>query len=224
MPTRAYDLIVFDWDGTLMDSEYRIVACLRAASLASGLPALGNGAYRHVIGLGLIEACATLYPQAPADAHLRLAEAYKHEFLSRDPAGMQLFDGARAVLETLAAAGYRLAVATGKSRAGLDRALRDTGLGPLFEASRCADETASKPDPCMLLELLAETDVPAARALMIGDTEFDLAMARAAGVAGIGATWGCHAPEQLLRHAPLACLDDIAGLPALLDVLVPAAA
>ncbi|RTL04015.1 MAG: HAD family hydrolase, partial [Lysobacterales bacterium] len=190
MPDRAFDLLVFDWDGTLMDSEYRIVACLRAASLSLGLPALADAAYRHVIGLGLIEACAMLYPLAGDDEHLRLAEAYKHEFLSRDPAGMQLFAGAAGVLEALCADGYRLAVATGKSRAGLERAYRDTGLGRLFEASRCADETASKPDPRMLHELLAETGVPAARALMIGDTEFDLAMARAAGMAGIGATWG----------------------------------
>lgn len=224
MSDRAFDLLVFDWDGTLMDSEYRIVGCLRAASLGLGLAPLADARYRHVIGLGLIEACAMLYPQAGAVVHAQLAEAYKHEFLSRDPAGMQLFDGAAAVLETLAARGYRLAVATGKSRAGLQRAFHDTGLGRLFEASRCADETASKPDPCMLYELLDETGVPAARTLMIGDTGFDLEMARNAGVGGIAATWGCHAPAQLLCHAPLACLDDITGLPALLDALSAAAA
>ncbi|PWV59509.1 HAD-IA family hydrolase [Plasticicumulans acidivorans] len=217
--SHRYELLVFDWDGTLMDSEFRIVACLRAASHDCGLPELSAAEYRHIIGLGLLEACAVLYPDADAATHAALAEAYKQQFLYRNPAQMQLFDGARATLEQLRAAGYRLAVATGKSRVGLDRALRDSGLGALFEATRCADETASKPDPRMLFELYAELDVAAERALMIGDTEFDLVMARAAGSGAIAATYGVHAREHLARFEPLAHLDDIAELPAVLATL-----
>lgn len=222
--TRRFDLLVFDWDGTLMDSEYRIVACLQAAIAELGLPPRSAAETRHIIGLGLVEACAALYPQHPPVAHAALAEAYKRQFLQHSRVEMRLFDGAAEVVGQLAAAGYRLAVATGKSRAGLARAFAETGLAPLFEASRCADETASKPDPLMLHELLDELDVAPARAVMIGDTAFDLAMAQAAGVPGIAATYGVHGREHLAAHAPLAWLDAITELPAVLDRLAQAPA
>ncbi len=213
----GFDLVVFDWDGTLMDSEARIVGALRAAVRDTGLPAREDRELRDIIGLGLIEACAALYPEHGYDDYHRLASAYKDRFFSAAARPAQLFDGAVATLERLAAAGYLLAVATGKSRSGLDQALRETGLARLIDASRCADEAGSKPHPRMLLELLDELGVAAPRAVMVGDTEYDLAMARAAGTRAVAVSYGVHAPERLLAFGPLACLDAIAELPALLE-------
>ncbi|MGF1547185.1 MAG: HAD-IA family hydrolase [Thiotrichales bacterium] len=207
-----FDLLVFDWDGTLMDSESHIVACLALALREVGLPPRDTRSLRQVIGLGLREAMLALLPEAPASTVQEAVDAYRRHFLSSQPTPSELFPGVLETLDTLRAAGFRMAVATGKSRRGLDKVLDETALHPYFEATRCADETRSKPDPLMLRELLDELAVDAGRALMIGDTEFDLAMAAAMAMPRIGVGYGVHERDRLLRHAPLAILEDIREL------------
>ena len=203
---RRYDLIVFDWDGTLMDSEVKIVRCIRAAAADLGVVDPGAAAARRIIGLGLTEAMAALFPQADDNLRGHLTERYRTHFLELDQTETPLFPGVAEGLERLAAQGHRLAVATGKARRGLERVLGETGLGPLFVASRCADETRSKPDPRMLQELLAETGVDPGRALMVGDTTYDMRMACAAGVPGLGVVYGVHDRQELLQQGALACV------------------
>ncbi len=209
----SFDLIVFDWDGTLMDSEARIVNCLQAAFADLGVPPPVREAARDVIGLGLDEAILRLLPGADPQTCQALVIGYRRYFLELDPTPSVLFPGAQATLEWLLAQGYRLAVATGKGRIGLDRALTDTGLGALFHATRCADETLSKPNPQMLLELMDELGTAASATLMIGDTEYDMQMANNARTKSLAVSYGVHARERLMRHDPLDCLDDIADLP-----------
>lgn len=216
---RRFDLLVFDWDGTLMDSAAHIVHCAQQAFAALSLPVPDDEAVRDIIGLGLREALQTLAPGLDDHTYDAIREAYRSRFLGAPPDVSPLFPGAHATLEALRAEGYRLAVATGKSRAGLERELARTGLAPLFSATRCADETASKPDPRMLHELLAETGAGAPAAVMIGDTEYDLLMARAAGAASIAACYGVHACERLHRHGPLASVQRLSDLPAVLQAL-----
>jgi phosphoglycolate phosphatase len=205
-----YRLLIFDWDGTLMDSAAKIVRCFARAAADCGLrqPTAGEGA--RVIGLGLREAVAALFPEATPALCEAIGARYREYFLDLDDTPMPLFPGVRDALPELHARGFLLAVATGKSRRGLDRVFAETGIGPLFVASRCADETRSKPDPRMLHEILDATGVPAADALMIGDTTYDLAMASAAGMDRIAATYGAHPVAELLPHAPLACLASFA--------------
>jgi phosphoglycolate phosphatase len=217
--SRRFDLLVFDWDGTLMDSAAHIVACARAAFESLSLPVPEEAAVRDIIGLGLREALQTLAPGLDDAAYDAIRDAYRSRFLGAPPDVSPLFPGARGTLEALQAAGYRLAVATGKSRAGLERELARSGLASLFSATRCADETASKPDPRMLYELLTETGAAAPAAVMIGDTEYDLLMARAAGAASIAACYGVHACERLHRHGPLASVQRLSDLPAVLRAL-----
>jgi phosphoglycolate phosphatase len=200
-----------------MDSEARIVACLRAAGADLQLPALEDAALRNVIGLGLREAIERLYPQADPDAWRAYADRYRHYFLAGDGAASTLFHGALELVQRLHRRGLLLAIATGKGRRGLDRALAEQDCAALFHASRCADETRSKPHPQMLLELMEELDVTPAETLMIGDTEYDLQMARSAGVAAVGVAYGVHDPRRLLAHGPLACVADIAELTAWLE-------
>jgi len=209
----GFDLLVFDWDGTLMDSEARIVACMRAAARDLGIGVPGHEAVREIIGLGLGEAVAALFPSLDPGAVQALAERYRSHFLDADRAPSQLFPGAAETLHALEARGYLLAVATGKGRRGLDRALESTGLGGVFHATRCADETFSKPHPEMLLQLMSELGVEPLATLMIGDTEYDLEMARNARVAALAVGYGVHEPHRLARHQPLACLDAISDLP-----------
>lgn len=204
---KSFDLIVFDWDGTLMDSVAKIVACFKAALMDFGLPPIADDQIRHIIGLGLEEALLALLPRVDATMRLQVADRYRQHFLHYDQTPMPLFPGVREGLERLQCFGFRLAVATGKARRGLDRVLRETQLGPLFCVSRCADETCSKPDPRMLFDILAHTAVAPERALMIGDTTFDLAMATAAGVPSLAVSYGVHSRARLLAHHPLACLD-----------------
>ena len=210
----TFDLIVFDWDGTLMDSEARIVNCLQAAFGDLGLPPPAREALRDVIGLGLDEALLRLHPGADPQTLRDLVTGYRRYFLEIDPTPSVLFAGARETLTQLAEAGYRLAVATGKGRVGLDKALADTGLGALFHATRCADETFSKPNPQMLLELMDELGADASATLMIGDTEYDMQMAVNARTKALAVSYGVHPVERLMPHAPLDCLHDISALPA----------
>ena len=202
-------LIVFDWDGTLMDSEAKIVASLRTAGKDLGLAPLDDRTLRNVIGLGLKEAIATLYPFNTVDTHLAFADRYRHHFLAGDGEASVFFEGALELVRDLHRRGLLLGVATGKGRRGLDRVLAEHNCGDFFHATRCADETFSKPHPQMLVEIMDELDVSPAQTLMIGDTEYDLQMANNAGVSAIGVSYGVHERERLLQHRPLACLDNI---------------
>ena len=215
MTAQPFELIIFDWDGTLMDSAARIVACIQGAINELGWEPRTDAEVRDIIGLGLLQACTVLYPNR-IDAHHQLAEAYQRRFFDTALAPSVLFAGAHQVLSVLGEQGYRLAVATGKSRNGLNTALRDSGLEPLFETSRCADETRSKPDPLMLHEILEELDVAADRALMVGDTEYDLAMAVAAKMPCVGVSYGVHEKQRLLQYRPLGVIEAINVLPQLL--------
>lgn len=204
--TRLY---VFDWDGTLMDSMARIVACLRLAAHELGLEDLGDARFGDVIGLGLPQAIARLYPGLDAPLIERFRDAYARNFVEDCRVPSTLFPDARGVIAGLRARGHRVAVATGKSRRGLDRVLEELGLQRAFDATRCADETASKPDPLMLNEIIAELGVPRSATVMIGDTEYDLEMAARAGVRSLGISHGVHARERLLRHDPEAIVDSL---------------
>ncbi|WP_101674985.1 HAD-IA family hydrolase [Alloalcanivorax mobilis] len=215
-----YDLVIFDWDGTLMDSTGRIVACMHLAGADVALPRLEDDQVRGIIGLGLPEAIRTLWPGIVDDHLERLRERYAVHFVAAEQVPSALYPGARLVLDALAGAGCRLAVATGKSRKGLQRVWHSSGLGECFQGSRCADETHSKPHPAMVEELLEEMAVPAGRALVVGDTSFDLEMARAAGVDRVAVSYGAHPVETLLNYQPLAVID---ALPQLLPLIgVPA--
>jgi phosphoglycolate phosphatase len=206
------DLIVFDWDGTLMDSEAKIVRCVQAAAADIGVSDPGPAAIRRIIGLGLSEAIGTLFPNESPTRRLQLIEHYRVHFLERDDTAMPLFPGVIEGLAGLAGRGYLLAVATGKSRRGLDRVLDQTGTGALFAATRCADEAFSKPHPQMLDDILDATGIERARALMVGDTVYDMQMAQNAGVAGLGVSYGVHARGELLAHGALACLDSFSAV------------
>ncbi|CDG55738.1 MULTISPECIES: HAD family hydrolase [Halomonadaceae] len=198
-----YELIIFDWDGTLMDSVPRIVSCMQAAALEAEWGALTAAEVEDIIGLGLPEAIAKLCPGIlPAQAE-RLRERYAHHFVQADTTPMAFFSGVEAHIARLRGhEQQRLAVATGKSRRGLDRIFTETGSGAWFHASRTADETRSKPHPQMLSELLAELAVPVERAVMVGDTEYDMEMARAMGMDRVGVSYGVHAPERLAMSEP----------------------
>jgi phosphoglycolate phosphatase len=209
-----YQLVVFDWDGTLMDSEARIVACMQAAARDAGVPEPSHEAARDIIGLGLGEAIAKLFGGQPADALARIGDGYRHHWLGEQLAPAPLFNGAREVLGQLEEAGYLLAVATGKSRRGLDRVLAETELAHRFVTSRCADEAFSKPHPQMLLDILDRVGVEPAQTLVVGDTEYDMGMAVNAGTHAIGVSHGVHSPERLLRSGAITCLNDLWELPA----------
>lgn len=208
---KRFDLIVFDWDGTLMDSAGAIVASIQAAARDLGLAPPSEDRARHVIGLGLGEALRYALPELEASRHEELAERYRHHYLAQDHE-LVLFDGAAEMVQALGEAGHLLAVATGKSRKGLDRALGQSGLGYHFHATRCADECHSKPHPQMLEELMDEFAVPPVATLMIGDTTHDLLMARNAGVAAVGVTHGAHTMEALAEAMPLHLARDIGDL------------
>lgn len=206
-----YELVVFDWDGTLLDSAGAIVRAIQSASLDLGLPAPDDARARHVIGLGLADALQHAVPELKPESYPAMIERYRHHYLAGDRA-LKLFDGVPEMLQRLSAAGHLLAVATGKSRLGLDRALDHSGLRPFFQGSRCADECHSKPHPQMLQELMAEFDVAAESTVMIGDTSHDLLMASNAGVDGLAVTYGAHPHEHLRQHNPVVCLSDVQEL------------
>lgn len=204
-------LVVFDWDGTLMDSAAQIVACMQAASADLQLDTRSIDAVKNIIGLGLREAVAALYPDADTELVSALADRYREHWLSGAQQSL-LFPGVETTLQLLKDEGYRLAVATGKGRHGLDKVLRETGLAHLFEATRCADETRSKPHPLMLQQLMTELQCAPAQTLMVGDTEYDMEMARNAQAHPVAVSYGVHEWPRLQRHAPLTCLDQISEL------------
>ncbi len=211
MADRRFDLIIFDWDGTLVDSVSTIVDCIQAACMELGLAVPSREAASHIIGLGLQDALTQLLPELATEQHPRLVEAYRRHYLSRDTQ-IPLFPGAADLIADLHARGHLLAVATGKARRGLERAFRHSGLGRFFHASRTADETFSKPHPAMIEELLDELEVAPERALMVGDTSHDLLMARNAGVAALAAGYGAHPAASLHDYAPLAVCPSFAAL------------
>ncbi len=208
---KRFELIVFDWDGTLMDSAGAIVAAIQAACRDLDIAPPSDARARHIIGLGLNDALANALPDLPPARYRALAERYRHHYLAGD-GELGLFEGIEALVAGLAASGHRLGVATGKSRHGLDRALATSGLVGCFQATRCADECPSKPHPQMLYELMDEFAVPADRTLMIGDTTHDLKMAQNAGVGALAVAYGAHPRAELMAAQPLYCAGSVAEL------------
>ncbi|WP_028772997.1 HAD-IA family hydrolase [Shewanella waksmanii] len=216
---KQYDLVIFDWDGTLMDSVGKIVACMQQTARTLEVIEPSEQAVRDIIGLSMQEALNVLHPHADNELRQQMVDVYRQQYLSLNKMPSPLFSGAEQVLLQLKAADHQLAVATGKARAGLDRVLSATGLGQHFVASRCADEAKSKPHPQMLQQLLLQLDVPAARAVMIGDSVHDMNMAHSAGIDAIGVSYGAHSRDKLATVAPKAIVDAPMQL---LDVILAA--
>jgi phosphoglycolate phosphatase len=208
---RRYQLLVFDWDGTLADSTSIIVDAIRGACADAGVAVPTHDEARHVIGLGLPDVLALIAPGIAPAARKVLVESYREYYLSHDD-DIALYDGIPALLADLDAAGYRLAVATGKSRAGLERALRLSGLAERFDTTRCADEGEPKPHPGMLNHLMQVLAVEPAATLMVGDTTHDLDLAANAGVDALAMSHGAHDELTLATRAPRAIVHSCAEL------------
>ena len=188
---RNFDLVVFDWDGTLFDSTALIARCIQAACADVGASVPSTERASYVIGMGLVEALQHAAPDLPPEQYRALGDRYRHHYFARQHE-IVLFEGSLAMLQALKTRGHLLGVATGKSRRGLDDALNTSALRGMFDATRTADETASKPDPRMLHELMDEFQTHPQRTLMIGDTTHDLQLARNAGTASVGVSYGAH--------------------------------
>lgn len=212
MSVRPYQLLVFDWDGTLIDSIDRIVASLQIAGETICGVRVSESAARNVIGLGLREAIEQLHPGLGDAGINAVCDTYRQNFLFQNENEAPLFDGVVDMLDDLRSRGYTLAIATGKSRPGLNHSLDAHKLSHYFSATRCAGENRSKPHPEMLLGILNDVGTRAEHALMIGDSEHDLLMAKNAGVSAIAVTHGVHKADVLLTHRPLACFDEITEL------------
>ena len=208
---RNFDLIVFDWDGTLFDSTALITRCIQAACGDLGVAVPSDHDASYVIGMGLAEALQHAAPTLPRERYRDLADRYRHHYFARQHE-IVFFDGTLEMLNALKARNHLLGVATGKSRRGLDDALNGSALKGLFDATRTADETASKPDPRMLLELMAEFGVLPERTLMIGDTTHDLLLASNAGTASVGVGYGAHNHESFAEFAPRHVAHSVADL------------
>lgn len=206
-----YQLVVFDWDGTLVDSTHAITESIRESAADLGLPVPSRARASHVIGLGLLDAIHYAVPAIGREQVPAFVERYRANFLRRD-AQLQPFAGIPELLAELDRAGVMLAVATGKSRAGLNRALEQTGWARHFVATRTADEGAPKPDPWMLRDLCEALATRAQHTVMIGDTTHDLKMAAGAGASAVAVTYGAHPAQELLALAPAACVDSVAAL------------
>ncbi|MDT3680399.1 MAG: HAD-IA family hydrolase [Burkholderiaceae bacterium] len=217
---RRFRLVVFDWDGTLIDSTAAIVHALRAAAADLGLPIPSRERASHVIGLGLFDAIRIAVPSIEREQLAEFVVRYRRHYFAVD-ARLEPFEGIPQLLGELVDVGAWLAVATGKSRAGLDRALEQTGWARHFVTTRCADEGAPKPDPWMLSDICQELDVEPVQALMVGDTTHDLGMARAAGAGAIAVTYGAHTRGELEVEPSLAMVDSIAELRETLLARVP---
>ena len=208
---RRFDLIAFDWDGTLFDSTAIIVRCIQAAvrDVGGTVPTDKEAAY--VIGMGLMQALAHAAPDVPPEKYTELGNRYRFHYIQHQD-DLSLFDGVLPLLNDLRERGHLLAVATGKSRRGLDEALHSVDLRGVFDGSRTADQTAGKPHPLMLQELMAEFDVAPERLLMIGDTTHDLQMAVNAGCASVGVSYGAHEPDAFHALQPLAVAHSVREL------------
>ena len=207
-------LLVFDWDGTLMDSVATIVACTQAVLREMELAEVPEPTIRATIGLGMRETIDTLIPGCSDELFEQVIETYRSQWWTTYRDRPVLFPGVDGMLRALSAEGYLLAVATGKSRRGLDHSLEQTGLRELFHSTRTADEAFSKPHPRMLFDILEDLGMRPHEAVMVGDTTFDLEMARNAGTAGVGVCTGSHCREELQELAPLVCLERVVELPA----------
>lgn len=208
--SRRFDidmLFIFDWDGTLCDSTGKIVRCMQLASRKVGLRELDEFEVLNIIGLGLPEAVNALFPEIPVVLQQALSRAYSDYFLADELTPMGFFHGVEETLNHLRDQGYQLAIATGKSRRGLDRVLDSLNMQGFFHASRCADETRSKPDPAMLRELLTEFRRQSDDAVMVGDTEYDMEMARRADMPRVAVSYGAHTIDRLRPYEPLLCID-----------------
>lgn len=215
---RDYELLIFDWDGTLVDSIGRIVEAMHGAADACDLARRSDDRVRGIIGLGLPEAIGSLYPESLDPARIeRFRRCYGERYLALEAEPSALFPGVAEALEAFRDQGYRLAVATGKSRHGLRRVLEGRGWLNYFDTTRCADETASKPNPLMLQEILAHCGVAARQALMVGDSSFDLQMARRAGMDCVAVGYGAQPLAALREHGPRLAIDDFAQLRAWLE-------
>lgn len=208
---QRFDLIVFDWDGTLFDSTRLIANCIQAACADLGVPVPSDRDATYVIGMGLAEALAHAAPALPSERYAELGDRYRHHYFAQQHE-VVLFDGALSLLQALKARHHWLGVATGKSRRGLDEALGSVKLRGVFDGTRTADETASKPDPRMLLELMREFGVEPERTLMIGDTTHDLLLAANAGTGSVGVSYGAHKPEAFDAFEPLHVAHSVADL------------
>lgn len=206
-----FRLVVFDWDGTIVDSTGAIAESIMLASADLGYPLRDPGVASYVIGLGLRDALAIAVPQLPESEYGALAERYKHHFLERD-AKVKTFAGVETMLGRLMGRGHCLGVATGKSSAGLSRSLDATGLRQYFRATRCADQSTPKPSPDMIFELMDELGVGSEETLMVGDTTHDIKMAQNAGIACVAVTYGAHGSDDLAKMEPLACIESVREL------------
>ena len=209
-------LVIFDWDGTVMDSVGKIVTCVQGAAARLEVTVPTYDEAKQIIGLSLDPAFARLFPEADAPTRLALCEAYKEIYLHHDQTATPLFTGARELFTQLQQQGYLLAVATGKMRRGLNRIFEETQTGHFFHTSRCADEAQSKPHPEMLQQILRELDLPAQQAVMVGDTSHDMKMAQAIAMPRVGVTHGVHGRDVLSQFAPKAIIDT---MPELLQVI-----
>ena len=208
---RQFDLIAFDWDGTLFDSTQIITRCIQAAVVDVGGVKPTDEAASYVIGMALMPALANAAPDVPQDKYPMLGERYRFHYMNHAN-DIALFEGVLPLLAALRERHHWLAVATGKSRRGLDSALLSSGLQPHFDVTRCADETRSKPDPAMLEEILRFYDLEPQQAVMIGDTTYDMEMAQRIGMPAIGVRWGAHDDEALVRFEPRAIVGSVAEL------------
>lgn len=211
-----YPLVIFDWDGTLMDSIGRIVSSVQNAAKSMDIPVPDVQAAKSIIGLSLPTAIATLFHDVDESLHPELVKRYSHQYVELDTTPTPMFDYAEELLVNLKNAGCLLAVATGKSRAGLNRVFNSTGLEYLFDASICADESQSKPHPAMLDTLLKDLAVAKHQAVMVGDTVHDLQMALNAGIDSIGVTCGVNDATTLSKLSPIAVADDMRALSSVL--------
>jgi len=205
-------VVIFDWDGTLVDSVEHIADSLHQAATDLGYPELEREAYRDIIGLGMVEALEKLYPGISREEMNSIREGYAGYFFSKVTTPQNVFEGMADVVADLRGSGAAVPVATGKSRRGLDFALVSSGLGDHFEITRCADETRSKPDPAMLEEILRFYRIEPEDAVMIGDTRYDLEMAQRIGMPSIGVEWGVHKRDVLGDYSPRAIVDSVPDL------------
>ncbi|PCK89956.1 HAD family hydrolase [Pseudomonas viridiflava] len=209
---RHYDLLIFDWDGTLADSIGRIIESMRTAAIGGGMEGRDDESIKSIIGLGLPEAIRTLYPSITANDLIDFRQRYADCYMAMDNVPSRLFEGVSESIQAFRDEGYRLAVATGKARRGLDRVLKANAWLDFFDITRAADETASKPDPLMLHEIMAHCDVAPERSLMIGDSSFDLQMARNAGMDSVAVGYGAQSLDSLLAYEPRLAIEHFSEL------------
>ncbi len=201
-----YQLVIFDWDGTVMDSAQKIANCIKAAARDLGIEEPSDVKAKNIIGLGLVQAMTILFPKLNNGQITKLVEVYKYHFVMGDVTEQKLFSGVEQGLQILNDGGALLAVATGKSRTGMDRVFNEIDIKHHFVATRCGDETRSKPHPQMLLELLDYTAIDPKKSIMIGDTTYDMDMAANAGMHGLAVSYGVHAEQDLLKSNPIEVL------------------